>query len=215
MKLHTIFLMLMLASKVQKGSTTVLCESGWSRFRDACYKFSNEKKDWNDAEEACKLFGGHLTSIHSKAEADFIRVHVDQSSYDNTWIGGYKRGNAFQWIDGSTFDFKYWDANEPNNKGGVEKCIEIRETSDKWNDKRCRYTLQNFICKKQKDSNELCKFVRQQSCTNDYVKTNCPDTCSGMKGMYNYWCISFTEYFDVLFIFPISYLSESSYVTSI
>jgi len=34
---------------------------------------------------------------------------------------------------------------------------------------------------KNKDSNELCEFVSQQSCTNDYVKTNCPYTCSGMN----------------------------------
>ena len=78
-----------------------------------------------------------------------MRSLVDQSSFHNTWIGGYKSGNAFQWIDGSTFDFTYWDSSEPNNRGGDENCIEIRETSDKWNDKHCRYTLQNFLCKKQ------------------------------------------------------------------
>ena len=137
------------------------CENGWSIFRNACYKFFNEKKDWNAADKACRQFGARLTSIHSKEEADFVRGLVDQSSFHNTWIGGYWGGYSFQWIDGSTFNFTYWDANEPKTyRDGREifYCIEIRESSHKWNDKHCWNSLQNFVCKKQKG--KLSKIVQ-------------------------------------------------------
>ena len=97
---------------------------GWSMFRNACYKFINEKKNWNDAERTCNEFGAHLTSIHSQEEVDFTSSLQDSSTLQQLWIGGQRSGSVFQWIDGTTFDFTYWLTNEPNNYGGNENCIE-------------------------------------------------------------------------------------------
>ena len=37
------------------------------------YHFSTMKKNWDDAEEFCQQHGGHLASIHSKQENEFIK----------------------------------------------------------------------------------------------------------------------------------------------
>jgi len=129
------------------------CINGWSKFGNSCYKYFNEKKNWNDAERTCNEFGAQLTSIHSQDEADFIAglladlQEMDSSVLLWTWIGGLRSGNVFQWIDGSTFDFTYWRVNEPNNAGGNENCIHSW-TDNMWNDLPC-YRQLIFLYKKQ------------------------------------------------------------------
>ena len=67
----------------------------------------------------------HLASVHSLEEATSIRSLQDPTSVHETWIGGKRNGNDFEWVDGSPFDFGYWNTNEPNNFEGSENCIEI------------------------------------------------------------------------------------------
>ena len=125
------------------------CINGWSKFRNACYKYINELKTWNDAERTCTEFGAHLTSIHSQEEADFTASLPGSSKPRVAWIGGDRSGNVGKWIDGTKFDFRNWKHLEPNNLGGNEKCIETFIASDnKWNDIPCNIP-HSFLCKKQ------------------------------------------------------------------
>merc|ERR1712227_853186 len=49
------------------------CESDeWESFKTNCYFHSSEFKGWEDAESDCRQRGGHLTSIHSDEEHDFL-----------------------------------------------------------------------------------------------------------------------------------------------
>jgi C-type mannose receptor len=58
-----------------------------------------------------------------------------------------KIDGRFQWQDGSNLSFTNWNNGEPNNYGGVEKCVELFVESGKWNDMDCKY-LRPSICKK-------------------------------------------------------------------
>ncbi len=66
-------------------TTTPRCPAGWSEFEAHCYFFSgNESKlIWPNAENNCIHRGGHLVSIHSEAEHDF--VYSISTNY--TWLG--------------------------------------------------------------------------------------------------------------------------------
>jgi hypothetical protein len=66
-------------------TTTPLCPSGWAEFEGHCYLFNENQLIWANAENDCINRGGHLASIHSKAEKDFVVVF----SWTNftTWLG--------------------------------------------------------------------------------------------------------------------------------
>ena len=129
------------------------CKNGWSIYGNACYKVSDETTYWYDAERTCNEFGAHLTSIHSKEEADFILSLLRGSSDQSFLIGGHRIGGVFKWIDGSKIDYTNWWRNEPNNDGGNENCINIVSRPGQhdhitWNDLPCHFQ-QKFLCKKQ------------------------------------------------------------------
>ena len=51
------------------------CKKGWYLFNNMCYNVSapNDYKTWHDAENSCKLMGGHLASVTSLEEKDFLK----------------------------------------------------------------------------------------------------------------------------------------------
>ncbi len=66
-----------------------LCpEGGWELFEGHCYLFVGQREawaHWADAEMDCNKKGGHLASIHSFAENNFIRGIAPGHYF---WIGG-------------------------------------------------------------------------------------------------------------------------------
>ncbi|MED6273804.1 hypothetical protein CHARACLAT_010154 [Characodon lateralis] len=73
------------------------CEHSWRKFHGHCYRYFSRRHTWEDAEKDCREHSGHLASIHSAAEQNFIRG----LSHDNTWIGLNDRTveDDFQWTD--------------------------------------------------------------------------------------------------------------------
>lgn len=48
------------------------CSSGWDGFQGACYKHFSTRRSWEDAESQCRHYGGHLATILTPEEQDFI-----------------------------------------------------------------------------------------------------------------------------------------------
>merc|ERR1712106_510029 len=55
-------------------TTTTLqgCPSGWTEFGSNCYKLYYNQLNWEEAENYCKGQGGHLASVHSAEENNFL-----------------------------------------------------------------------------------------------------------------------------------------------
>ncbi|XP_054631036.1 C-type lectin domain family 10 member A-like [Dunckerocampus dactyliophorus] len=131
------------------------CPLPWLYHDRGCYLFVDEKKNWNDAKKYCIAKGGHLASVHTKTTHDFF-YGLAEGRETWTWVGGYKEGGEWKWVDGSTFNVKTygeagskdarWAPGEPNNLGGNEGCVEIW-TKGGLNDFLCYYQ-QPFICQK-------------------------------------------------------------------
>jgi hypothetical protein len=66
-------------------TTTAFCPDGWNEFEARCYFFSGNESRliWANAENDCIHRGGHLASLHSQAEFDF----VFSISGNYTWLG--------------------------------------------------------------------------------------------------------------------------------
>ncbi|XP_039517105.1 neurocan core protein [Pimephales promelas] len=123
------------------------CEHGWKKFHGHCYRVFPRRHTWEDAEKDCREHSGHLTSITSSLELDFL----NGLGHENVWIGLNDRTveEDFQWTDGTDVVFENWRENQPDNffAGGEDCVVMITREDGKWNDVPCNYNLP-YICKK-------------------------------------------------------------------
>ncbi|KAM4738826.1 neurocan core protein [Anableps anableps] len=123
------------------------CEHSWRKFHGHCYRYFSRRHTWEDAEKDCREHSGHLASIHTAAEQNFIRG----LSHDNTWIGLNDRTveDDFQWTDKTDLQYENWRENQPDNffAGGEDCVVMIAHENGKWNDVPCNYNLP-YVCKK-------------------------------------------------------------------
>jgi hypothetical protein len=80
------------------GTTTIFsCPDSWEEYDGHCYLAVLEEFRWVEAESECTLQGGHLASIHSQDEQDFIfqllAVYLQMDGWNFPtpfWIGASK-----------------------------------------------------------------------------------------------------------------------------
>ena len=73
---------------------------------------------------------GHLATITSREENDFILEMVLPKAYYGYWIGGMQIGGpeplaGWRWITDEPWNFSNWDTNEPNDARGSENFLQI------------------------------------------------------------------------------------------
>lgn len=89
------------------------------------YCIFTQAMSWGNAESFCSDIGGHLVSINSPEEQEFIQKIADNSNAVNLWTGGYLDENTWKWTDGSNFGYSNWDVDKPDNYQGVEGYIKF------------------------------------------------------------------------------------------
>jgi len=111
---------------------------------NTCYIYHNDKLGWSGAEAACVQKGGHLPSVLSQQENDFIRFFVmDQFPI---WIGAKGSGaSGFTWSDGNTWDFENWRQGYPGTNSD-ELCVFLSAATGEWSSYDCAYPIK-YICK--------------------------------------------------------------------
>ena len=115
-------------------------------FNGHTYEYYNYPLKWFDAYRFCEKKGGHLVTISSKKEDDFIFGLVQNNS---VWIGGRTFDNSpWMWITGESFDYQNWGVNQPDNYNDSEDALQY-SISDQgtvyWNDASKKIALA-FIC---------------------------------------------------------------------
>lgn len=90
------------------------------------YGLTSGASTWDAMEAEAVIAGGHLASIASMSENQFIFSLITPSvggpsGETACWIGlSRPGGSAWRWSDGSAFDFTAWRPGEPNNAAGQE-----------------------------------------------------------------------------------------------
>ncbi|XP_071494113.1 echinoidin-like [Diadema antillarum] len=129
------------------------CPPLWTSFQGMCYrkcdvgggrKTSFTKPCWDEGATTGQL--GHLVSIHSQEEMDFLITLFESvrnkrvSGNQQVWIGLNDKTTegSFAWSDGSEVDYTFWAPNEPNNHSGAQDCAHFSlEFKHMWDDLQC------------------------------------------------------------------------------
>lgn len=135
---------------------------------NSLFAFVAGNEDQSQAEAACVAnFGGHLASIHSQEEDDYISRVVDPNGVGNItpWIGAIPNTNSglfdagaagtYAWIDGTPWDYSNWrllaNVQEPNSSGpapaGVQFWPNTNGAFSGWNDVSAGINLlSGYVC---------------------------------------------------------------------
>lgn len=86
------------------------------------YQVYNENLTWEQAKAKCEALGGHLATITSKAEQDFIEQVIANSdvNYSACWLGAKADDYGIRsWVTNEVFERQYsnFAANQPDGSG--------------------------------------------------------------------------------------------------
>jgi hypothetical protein len=89
---------------------------------------------WPIARAEAEAVGGHLATITSHAENEFVRPLVTDGQFNVYLIGGHKVDGQWRWVTGEAWDYSNWYPGEPNNATGNEIFLATWVTPGTWND---------------------------------------------------------------------------------
>ena len=112
---------------------------------------------WQDAQAYCEDIGGHLVTITSQAEQDFVYTSLVEK-YGVAMIGLNDAASegTWEWVTGEPFSYANWDGGEPNNQGD-EDYVFINANGS-WNDGHANREYNSFICEWEPEAAEDAKF---------------------------------------------------------
>ncbi|XP_074525717.1 galactose-specific lectin nattectin-like [Halichoeres trimaculatus] len=128
------------------------CPEEWITYKDRCFKFFYDPKEWSAAETKCVSEGGNLASPRD-AEVDYYRGLVKQLAGRpiRTWFGAFKINvGTWKFSKGDRFVFTSWGKGEPSDTVGKENCMEMMDTAKQiFNDAPCS-AKKAFLCVRDK-----------------------------------------------------------------
>ncbi|EGD82807.1 C-type MBL-2 protein [Salpingoeca rosetta] len=114
---------------------------------DSVFAFIETPMTFSKAQVNCLELGGNLASVSNDAENDAI-FNLNPV-IEARWLGGFvpegdeHSAAAFQWVDGSSFNYTNWASGEPNDYLQKEDCTSMHTLSGRnalageWNDVSC------------------------------------------------------------------------------
>ncbi len=110
---------------------------------------------WEEAAAMAESMGGHLVTITSSAENDFVAWLVTtygSPDYQRYWLGGYQTDGdnepdgSWAWVTGETWAYTNWEEGEPNNGvGGTQHYLHYWRTPGTWDDMENRDVMTGFV----------------------------------------------------------------------
>ena len=87
-------------------------------FEGHYYKLYDLNVSWEEAQEYFKSIQGHLATITSQEENDFIYNYIISIGYKSAYFGASDKETEgiWLWITGEEFIYSNWHNGEPNNE---------------------------------------------------------------------------------------------------
>lgn len=89
---------------------------------------------WSAAKLACQEKGGHLATITSQGEQDFVFTLAQRATNCYYWLGATDESSedTWKWVTGETFSYSNWDIKQPDSCDG-ENYLHLVAKSNDWN----------------------------------------------------------------------------------
>ncbi|XP_066457797.1 killer cell lectin-like receptor subfamily B member 1C [Eleutherodactylus coqui] len=82
-----------------------LCPLKWLLQGDDCYYYSDvTSRTWNQSQAHCRMMGADLLGIKDQEQQEFIKRTLKQRGEETYWIGLYRDGDDWRWVDGEHFN---------------------------------------------------------------------------------------------------------------
>jgi hypothetical protein len=139
------------------------------QFNGRFYQYVPDRIKWDTAKSKCLTRGGHLVTIESSEENDFISKMVAGKA--GVWIGLYKASETWRWVTSEKFVYSQWGSGQPaitqkSPRIGVVTCAFIKgvessypstrvkrrfvpghtELSGLWEDAYSDATMDGYVC---------------------------------------------------------------------
>ena len=121
------------------SASAINIPGGASRYNGHYYYLydSNDIRTWDGAEAFCNAQGGHLATISSQAENDFIYSVMRKAGYTSAYFGLYDASGtntSYKWVTGEPFTYSNWHDGEPNGWSERYGMFYWKYEDGKWND---------------------------------------------------------------------------------
>ena len=89
-------------------------------FRGHYYKVFSISFSWTDAQAFCQSLGGHLVTVTSRSENDFVHRLCKNNGVATYHLGATDRSfeGVWQWVTGEDWDYTNFHSSEPDGKTG-------------------------------------------------------------------------------------------------
>lgn len=85
------------------------------------YKAFDYRLSWDEAKERCEEYGGHLVTINTPEEDEFVFNYLISKRIYGAWIGCINEGDCWRWVTNEEFDYKnFADSEDPGLETGDE-----------------------------------------------------------------------------------------------
>ena len=108
-------------------------------FGTSLYRFESAALDWWSAERDCESDGGHLATVESLAESEFLRGLQKQPADLSLGLSDHASEGQFRFVTGAVLTespYQSWLTGQPNDLDGAEDCVILR-LDGLWRDDRC------------------------------------------------------------------------------
>ena len=113
------------------ATTTLVAQE----FSNHTYQAVSGNYTWHQARADAESRGGHLATITSQAELDYVRdlgvlpsvpywLGATDEAQEGTWV----------WVTGELWSFSLWSPGEPNNQGPEDYLTAAASANHSWND---------------------------------------------------------------------------------
>jgi hypothetical protein len=100
--------------------------------------FSNAATSWEDAEQYCESLGGHLATISSQEENEYVYQLMLDAGYKSAYFGMTDKDveGTWVWVNGESGSYTNWHSGEPNHENANEDyaMFYYKFTDGTWND---------------------------------------------------------------------------------